>query len=161
MGLDFTIYAKRKNAEFNEDGFPVNEDDLVELAYGRKSWELVRALKIDYNLDGFFYPVEKENWDELMKTISNLIIDTGAQFGEIYKAYEEEEIYMNNPDLLEDKYKRIIHRFEYFYDKAFDEGPILGYEFALGYIINFKEANPKVQEYYNKPDWEIVAEVSY
>ena len=60
-----------------------------------------------------------------------------------------------------DEHKKLIAEYELWYNKTFDDGPQLGYYFSTGYIKDFWEANEKVQEVFNDPDWEVKACVSY
>ena len=73
MGLDFTIYKKKKNETCQEAWEHFREKE-TELAYGRKSWELVYALVPDYeeyyeSEEYLDYVAEKtDTWEELLKS---------------------------------------------------------------------------------------------
>ena len=171
MGLDFTIYKKKKN-ETCADAW---ESDDYELAYGRKSWELVNALVPDYrdyyeseeHLDYVYGRkdtwedpiVTKERWDSLMKKIEPISNKLDA----ILDAFDREE---NAPDdypefVFNDEHKKLIAEYEYWYNKTFYDDPTLGYYFSAGYIKEFWEANEKVQKVFEDPDMEVRASVSY
>ena len=60
MGLDYMIYKRNKQT-----------GEETELAYGRKSWELVEELDmLPRDIDQYEYPLKKEKWLGLMKKIS-------------------------------------------------------------------------------------------
>ena len=171
MGLDFTIYKKKVNETcgeawkdinkwYNENGY--DKDCPRELAYGRKSWELVHALfpcSADYNDPENDPIVTKERWDMLMSKIS-IIADT---LDDVIRAFEIEE---NLPDdyaemVFTDTEKKFIAEYELWYNKSFGETPTLGYYFSTGYIYSFWKANEEVQKVFEDPEWELRACVSY
>jgi len=170
MGLDFTIYKKKVNEtceqawkaitnEWRESGYTT--DSKRELAYGRKSWELVYELVPDYG--NYFNSddpiISKERWDSLMNKISEI----APKLDKIWDAFIKEE---NAPaDYTEfvfgDEEKKLIAEYEYWYDKTFDVDPTLGYFFSVGYIKDFWNANSEVQKVFEDPEWEVRASVSY
>jgi hypothetical protein len=149
MGLDFTIYAKNKDE---------NVED-VELAYGRKSWELVHFLNLNSN--EFDVPVKREDWDRLieaMKPIAN-------KFEDIAEAFHK-WAYSDDIDFSEfvftDEDKKLIAEYEFWHTVNFDEAPTLDYEFSVSYMKNFWDARDEVNYYFCHPEsWEVRAEISY
>ena len=171
MGLDFTIYKKKVNETYEQAWDAINKElresgytttSERELAYGRKSWELVYELAPDYQeyFDSKEDPlVSKERWDSLMTKSSEI----APKLDKIWDAFNKEE---NAPtDYTEfvfgDEEKRLIAEYEYWYNKTFDTEPTLGYFFSVGYIKNFWDANPEVQKVFEDPKWEVRASVSY
>lgn len=170
MGLDFTIYKKKVNetceqawhattSEWRESGYTTNSER--ELAYGRKSWELVYELVPDYGdyFDSDDPIVSKERWDSLMNKLSKI----SDSFDEVREAFR---IVDNAPDdfpemVITDDVKNAIAKYELWYNMNFDQGPQLGYDFSVGYMEAFWNANEKVQEAFNDPEWEVRASVSY
>lgn len=158
MGLDFTIYWEEKDNPINweDDNFSYNDFKKHELCYGRKSWELVSALKLptDFGDDPI---VGKENWDNLIakiKPIANKLPDIADAYYHYYNdEYEVEE------DVK--KYKRLMNKYQAWYDKTFDEYPTLGYDFSVGYIQEFYNADSKVQECFSNPNLLVKASISY
>ena len=114
MGLDFTVYKKRKDKTCEETWEEINnhrrdylEDHLgdfespLELAYGRKSWELVDVLVPGFQtyekMEGWVDPpVEKESWDRLMKMIEPI----GDKLDDIIKHSTELGVYEIIPTIM-------------------------------------------------------------
>ena len=149
MGLDFMIY--KRNKETGEE---------TEMAYGRKSWELVEELGVmPTSIDEYMIPLKKEKWIDLMEKLSAL----APYFEEIAEAYrryyltpeDEEELVLTRRDKL------LMKTYEYWYDSNFDIGPQLGYEFSVGYMWNFWEAADAVLEALDDDNYEVYAIVSY
>lgn len=170
MGLDFTIYKKKVNEtceqawkaitnEWRESGYTTTSER--ELAYGRKSWELVQELVPDYGdyFDSDDPIISKERWDSLMNKISEI----GPKLDKIWDAFNKEEKAPNDyPEFIfGDEEKKLIAEYEYWYDKTFDVDPTLGYFFSVGYIMDFWNANDRVQKVFEDPEWEVRASVSY
>jgi hypothetical protein len=162
MGLDFSIYAKN------------HEGEDIELAYGRKSWELVYALVPDYDEYGYNSegrwvdpPVTLERWDSLMKKLEKI----GPKLDEIYDAYRglnnwpDDWVDRENmtPKMRElfDKQCDLCFEYEMWYNQNFDTAPTLGYDFSVFYMKTFYEADKEVRKYLNDPNWEVYAVVSY
>ena len=155
MGLDFSLYKKRKYIS-PEDfyNYSNNCTDDIELAYGRKSWELVEALcnGTDNQV------ITKERWDALMKDIepiANKLDDISEAFEHYYDQRDNSELIFTNLD------EHLVAEYEKWYDETFGCVPYLGYDFSVGYIKNFWDANKKVQEVFKDPEYEVFAEVSY
>jgi len=164
MGLDFGIYYKKKN-----EAIPDWETDYNayyewmnkhELCYGRKSWELVHALRLPID-DGEDPIVEKEYWDELIASMKTFLGDNDSSYFDIIRddycaidKYHEMDVDVP-PDIL----NRVV-QYEVWYDKTFDETPHLGYDFALGYLAEFYKADEQIQKYFND-EYEVRAYVSY
>lgn len=145
MGLDFTVYSVKKGSK-----------EEHKLAYGRKSWELVSYLKCDPK--EYRTELRKEDWVHLMANISLI----APRFKEFNKAadilfWSEKEYDEKTVALAEKSYLDFCD----WYDKIFDEGPTLGYDFALGYIENFWEADTAVREALDDKDTTIYMEASW
>lgn len=154
MGLDFMLY-KRKIVNSGEE--PEYKDDS-ELAYGRKSWELVRELIPNINED-YKAVVTLESWDRLMKKLEPV----GDKLEAIWDAFEREE---NAPDdypefVFTKEHKKLIAEYEYWYNKTFNDTPTLGYFFSVGYMLSFWEAKDEVRKYIEDPEYEVIALASY
>lgn len=156
MGLDFGVYAKKQGEE------------PIELAYGRKSWELVYALVPDY--DDFINDdptITIERWDALMEKLNKI----GPKLDEIYNAYHEldnwPDDWVNRENMtpkmrdLFDKNCDLCFEYEIWYNRNFDTSPTLGYDFSVGYMLNFWEADKEVRKYLEDPEYEVKAYVSY
>lgn len=174
MGLDFTIYKKKKNETCKEAWEHFREEE-TELAYGRKSWELVYALVPDFQK---YYESEeyldcvcnekdtredpivtKERWDSLIKKMEPI----GDKLEAILDAFDREE---NAPAdyqefVFNDEHKKLIAEYKYWYNRTFGSTPTLGYDFSAGYMKEFWDANDKVQEVFADPELEVRASVSY
>ena len=154
MGLDFMLY-KRKIVNPDEKS-EYSDDD--ELAYGRKSWELVRELIPDINED-YKAVVTLESWNRLMKKLEPI----GDKLEAIWDAFEREE---NAPDdypefVFTKEHKKLIAEYEYWYNKTFNDTPTLGYFFSVGYMLSFWEARDEVRKYIEDPEYEVIALASY
>ena len=167
MGLDFTLYKKRVNETCKEAWEHFRENE-IELAYGRKSWELVYALVPDFqeytekafSEDFWEDPiVTKKRWDSLIKKMEPI----GDKLETILDAFNREE---NAPEdypefVFTDEHKKLIAEYEYWYNRTFNDSPTLGYYFSVSYMKNFWNANDRVQEVFADPEWEVRASVSY
>ena len=160
MGLDFGIYYKKKTEEMPKESDWSEWMDNHELCYGRKSFELVHYLNLPSNGDDPV--VNKKDWDRLITALNKLLkgksIDYFDTLREEYRLIDKYEQYDKDipPHILED-----VLTFESWYDTIFDETPTLGYEFALGYIKEFYEANNEIQKYFNNDEYEVKAYISY
>ena len=92
MGLDFSLYKKRKDMSVDElfnliDTMTYGEfEKEYELAYGRKAWELVYALATKEDIDNGGGILQKEAWDQLMLTMKPI----GKKLRKIIDAYHHE-----------------------------------------------------------------------
>ena len=149
MGLDFGLVKKRK-----EDPIEIIfKNDTEELAYGRKSWELVYKLASREDIDNGYGILKKENWESLMKDIDPI----GDLLSRMYDAFDHEDY----PELFTDEDKKLIAQYEHWYDRTFNTPPILGYQFSVSYIKEFYDAKDKVREIFNDPDYEVGMYISY
>ena len=150
MGLDFGVYAKKQG------------EKPIELAYGRKSWELVYALVPDY--DDFINDdptITIERWDALMEKLNKI----GPKLEDIQEAYYDLDNWPNyhTPD-LDKKYNELVElcaEYEMWYNKSFECEPYLGYYFSVSYMLNFWIADAEVRKYLEDPEYEVKAYVSY
>lgn len=152
MGLDFYVYWSKRNAE-NENDWKNNR-----LAYGRKCWELVRALNCDCRLEQP-QEVKLEDWNRLMKEIEEI-----AYKFPFYTEAADVLFWSDEPYYTKEQEEICCHIFEEFinwHEKTFDESPMLGFDFALCYIRAFWEANKTVQEAFADPDKIVYMEASY
>ena len=168
MGLDFELYKKKKeqNIEefFNEDYSVVND---ASLAYGRKSWELVRKLATNEDVNECYGILTKEKWESLMKDMDPI----GDLLPEINEAYNHYDYYLDHCDdedgldtaniIFTKKDKKLIAQYQYWYDRTFDDSPSLGYDFSVGYMHDFYSAKDKVREVLDDPDYEVLMSISY
>lgn len=105
MGLDISFRFRRMNAEpIGEDwGRPVyKEEDVYQCSTsfcGRSAFACVREWVGDDRY-GTFIPLDDENFDTFVKTISNAFTNEEVEFNEtdIFEALDEQEI--NNFSLL-------------------------------------------------------------
>ena len=149
MGLDFTIYARNKNGNVRD----------VELAYGRKSWELVHFLRL--NEEDFDVEVEKEKWYALIEAIRPIADKLDDIANAFHLWYSIDGIDFGEY-LFTEEHKKLIAEYEFWYDKTFDTDPTLGYDFSVGYMKAFWDARDEVNYYFCHPEtWEVRAEISY
>ena len=149
MGLDYMIYKRNKQT-----------GEETELAYGRKSWELVEELDmLPRDIDQYEYPLKKERWLGLMKKIST-IAPYLEKIADAYHKYywcddEEDEIILTKEE------KRLMKCYEYWFDNNFSQGPQLGYDFSVGYMLSFWEAAGPVLEALDDENYEVYGVVSF
>lgn len=167
MGLDFSLYKKRKDISI-EDFFN-SADDKDELAYGRKSWELVYKLATNEDINNCCGILTSERWEDLMVAIDPI----GDLLENIFIAYDHYDFYMDhyedeNKDIIDkgsliftEEDKKLIAQYEYWYDKTFDNSPVLGYHFSVSYMKNFYDAKEKVRDVLKDPDYEVAMIISY
>ena len=154
MGLDFYVVAMRKDhIKYFDDGekrYWCKED--LELAYGRKSWELVHTLGCPV-YDPCAGDLTLDAWIDLQEKLANI----GPWLEEIRTAFEAEDKQYDTP-----RYKDLRDKYYEWYDNSFpDETPQLGYDFSVGYMITFWEAADEVLKYLEDPDWEVWMLASY
>jgi len=167
MGLDYSICKKRKDQSI-EDFFK-NYDSSCELAYGRKSWDLVGRLATEGEIENSYGILRKDSWEALMKDMDPI----GDLLPKIKEAYSHYDFYL---DHLEDKDrdiidksniiftkedKKLIAQFEYWYDRTFDQPPTLGYDWAAGYLDNFYKVKDQVRELLDDPEYEVAQVISW
>lgn len=155
MGLDFGLVKKRK-----EDPIEVILGDNVnELAYGRKSWELVYKLASAEDIDNGYGILKRENWESLMRDLDPV----GDLLQQIWDAFDHEE---NAPKdypeyIFTEEDKKLIAQYEYWYDRTFSESPVLGYQFSVSYMKEFYDAKSAVRAVLDDPDYEVGMYISY
>ena len=145
MGLDFMVYVAEKGAISHTDDDQAWSyiDNLKEVAYGRKSWEVVHALNVDVNKT--YSTIEKEDWDKLIGALCSVEwLIRKAQ--ELYLEWYDDE---GNEELWTDL-SRYLYVYGEWHDEFFDEGPTLGYDFSLGYMISMLDADAAVQQAYKE-----------
>ena len=153
MGLDFTLYRKRKDMSISKFyKRPWEDIEKDELAYGRKSWELVNMLATNNDVDEGYGILQKEAWDNLMKHMAPI----GDQLEDIIKAYEHFEYTIPGFVSAED-----TSDFEYWYRTTFECEPRLGYSFAANYLKNFWDARNKIEAVLNDSENEVLMIISY
>lgn len=157
MGLDFTLYKKKKNEEFDYN----HEDDYPALAYGRKSWELVRALATTEDINRGWGILRKSYWDALLSYMNPI----GDKLEMIQEAFAHED---NAPEdypefIFTTEDKKLIAEYEYWYKRTFDDYPDLGYQFSVGYMLSFWRARNLINEILNDPnsEYEVYMCISY
>ena len=152
MGLDFYLWwIKKSDGPVREQmrNWKLEDLDLHELAYGRKSWELVLFLGCPTS-DDCVGELQLETWVDLMERLSWISpyldeIREAICFGGIPQKREEE----------------LMNLYQEWYDKNFDEYPTLGYDFSTGYMQTFWEAADTVLQYLEDPDYEVWMEANY
>lgn len=168
MGLDFSLYKKKKCLSIDDFyDSPINDED--ELAYGRKSWELVSKLATNEDVNNGYGILTSDNWENLMRLMDPI----GDLLEKISEAYNHYEYYLNHKDDddrdIIDKAgiiftaidKELITQYEYWYDKTFNVNPVLGYEFSVGYMQDFYNAKDRVREVLKNPDYEVLMIISF
>ena len=160
MGLDFTLFwIKKSEGDISTQYFNrwnYEDDEKHTLAYARKGWELVYALKGDVR-NGGFCQLKLENWIDLMEKLSSI----GPFLEEIWDAYYTLD---NVDDEDIDKYPRenqLINAYMRWYNKNFNDAPQLGYQFSVGYMLNFWNAADEVIKYLEDPEYEVWMDVDY
>lgn len=163
MGLDFSLYKKRKDQTIDE---LLNSDNIEELAYGRKSWELVKKLATNEDVNEGYGVLTKESWESLMREMDHI----GDLLPEINEAYNHYDYYLNHYDdegldianmLFTYEDKKLMARYQYWYDMTFGETPVLGYDFSVGYMQSFYYAKDEVREVLEDPNYEVLMSISY
>lgn len=153
MGLDFSLYEFRK-----ADGPAIEQCkqadswqffEAHELAYGRKAWELVHALGCSTQGD-CFTELTIDNWINLMEKLGQI----GPYLEDIAQAYQKD-----NPTVRDEI---LMKMYEDWHKKTFDgEYPQLGYDFSVGYIMNFWTAGDRVIDYLENPEYEVWMNANY
>lgn len=167
MGLDLHFYWKKKS-ETMEDIDKLMYDDFDkfleerELFYGRKAWEIVSFLKLE---DGL--PIDKERFLELKSALNKLFPEDLHQdyldscINNIEHAYRALDKCMEYGFEVPSKYVEAIVDYEVWYDSTFDEPPVLGYEFSLGYMAKLFANREKILKYIDSDEYEVIAIVSF
>ena len=163
MGLDFELYKLRKGETMNDLWNMSYEDrEKRSLAYARKGWELVYALRCNTSGD-CISRLKLEDWVDLMDKMAPI----GDYFNDICDAYRTIDAVEDNYDTLAElraaypKETKLVETYRIWYDKTFDTPPTLGYEFSVGYMLAFWEAADEVLKYLEDPDWEVWMVASY
>lgn len=171
MGLDFFGIAI-KRSEIEKYGSAKAAIDCLcndyglwqarEVFYARKGWELVDALNCDTE-DECCSELKLEDWVNLMDKMAPI----GDYFNDIIDAYRKtdaiEEDYSTAEELRAayPREMKLIETYRIWYDETFDMPPITGYEFSVGYMLDFWEAADEVLKYLEDPDWEVWMVASY
>ena len=158
MGLDFSIYWEEKDNPINwdDDNFSYEDFKKHQLCYGRKSWELVHYLNLpvdDFDNDP---ELKKEDWLRLMEAMEKI----GPKFEQIWEAYGKESYYEEHGGVPRD-IQDLIVEYEFWYDHTFVTDPVLGYEFSVGYMLDFYNAKDEVLKYLDDDRYVVRASISY
>lgn len=163
MGLDFSLYKLRKGETMDDLwNMPYEDREKRSLAYARKGWELVYALHCDTSGD-CISRLKLEDWVDLMDKMAQI----GDYFNDIWDAYHTIDAIEDDYDTLAElraaypREMKLIETYRIWYNKTFDIPPTLGYEFSVGYMLDFWEAADKVLKYLEDPDWEVWMIASY
>lgn len=168
MGLDFTLYKKRKE-QSKDEFFEDNDYDKFELAYGRKSWELVYKLATSSDIQNSYGILSEDRWESLMRDMDPI----GDLLPRLKEAYSHYDYYLNHYDdgdidiidkanlIFTNDDKKLIAQYEYWYEKTFDDTPTLGFDFSVGYMKSFYEAKDIIREILKDPDYEVLMSISY
>ena len=141
MGLDLSLVAVPHGKETNWSN--CSDDDTVEVAYGRKAWEICHWFHAS---EGDCYRrVTLEEWNSFIELFKPI----GKKLDSIWDAFYKFE---NMPDdfgeyLLTDEDKHLIAEYEFWYDTTWNDSPTLGYFFSVGYMRDFWEADEMVRDY--------------
>lgn len=156
MGLDLTLYAAPAI-----DDIDINKtDELVELAYGRKTWFIWDYFK---NLnstimveDGQVLVIPKEAWESFIE-----ILTQNQQRIFNYLDFKANTEYATTTEefLLLEQIRESL--FQQWYDDTFDTTPTLGYEWDARAMLRWLEANFEVRKYLNDPSYILLLEASY
>ena len=165
MGLDFTLYKKKKGlsvGQFYDQMDHMSWEEVVktyELAYGRKSWELVYVLSTRQDVNEGYGVLKEGKWESLMRKLEPI----GDMLESIALAFNHQEHQPEDyPELIftvDDK--NLIANYEYWYNHTFMESPHLGYQFSVSYMKSFWDARDKVREVLKDPDYEVLMSISY
>lgn len=155
MGLDFMVYkVKRNSIDINDaDKAWKATENAEELAYGRKSWEIVDYLKVDTQKT--YSRISKADWDALIKHIKQI-------------EFVARKLHAFNIDEMDDddeeanmEYNTLLGAYEIWHRSVFDSYPTLGYDFSVAYVLNFLDADAKAQEAFADEDSEVWGFASY
>ena len=149
MGLDFMVYKRNKQT-----------GEVSELAYGRKSWELVHALNaMPQDPEEYEVPLDKECWIDLMEKISAI----APYLEDIFLAYRKYEYCSDDEEelVLTRRDKQLMRTYAYWHDSNFDEYPQLGYDWSVGYMLSFWEAADAVLDALEDDNYEVYTVASY
>lgn len=139
MGLDLTLVASKKELTWDN----LEDEDTVELAYGRKAWEICHWF--DASADPDYRSISLEKWNEFIELLKPI----GDKLDAIWDAFYR---FDNLPDdfsdyLLIDEDKRLIAEYKFWYNATWNDTPTLGYLFSVGYMKEFWEADARVRDY--------------
>ena len=87
-----------------------------------------------------------ENWINLQEKLAAI----GPSLNRIWEAYHAE---LDDRATAYDEH--LMKQYEKWYDENFDEYPMLGYDFSVGYMEAFWEAGDKVLKYLEDHNWEV------
>lgn len=156
MGLDLTLYAAPA-----VDDIDINKtDELVELAYGRKTWFIWDYFKnLDNTImveDNQVLVVPKEAWENFIG-----ILARNRQRIFDYLIFKENMAHATPTEesLLQEQVNESL--FQQWYDDTFDATPTLGYEWDARAMLRWLEASFKVRKYLNDPSYILLLEASY
>lgn len=149
MGLDLILESKNKKY--------YGDDDWHELAYGRKTWDIADFFR-DRNEpieDDWLYYVTRESWDAFIAVVNRYATDPVFlnAFNHI-KHYNDSE---TGAEPTEAEYNQLHALLEDITPEWYAQ---LGVEWETRAIIRWYNANPIVQDAFNRND-EIRLVVSY
>lgn len=152
MGLDFMVYKVKRNSIDAEDADQAwgAIETLKELAYGRKSWELVQYLNVD--VEQTYSRIDKKDWDSLIANLKQVefLIRRLNEFD--YDKLDEDE---------EADYEALLQAYAVWHSSVFDRPPYLSYDFSVGYMLNFLDADVEIQKAFADEDSEVWGFASY
>ena len=156
MGLDFYVVKVQKGYQENIEkvihDWSYEKFHENELAYGRKSWELVYELQCDTH-NSCISELTLENWINLQEKLAPI----GPSLEEIQTAFRAEDETYDTP-----QYNYLRKQYYKWYDLSFPDGtPQLGYDFSVSYMRTFWEAADKVLKYLEDPNYEVWMIASY
>lgn len=166
MGLDLSLHILNSVADFVNGRNYEDEtlwDDINELendCYGRKTWGIYYLLRDRENPlfvgQDSLYKVTKETWDNFVATVSSATDNTEDIRHAIclVNSWEYSEPPYDNVDWTEDEdlpqeVYEAYHLVEAFCDSIQNVNPTLGYAWDARAILDWYEANDKIQAAFN------------
>lgn len=81
----------------------------------------------------------------------------GDSLQQIWDAFDHEDY----PGIFTEDDKKLVSQYEYWYDRTFNESPVLGYQFSVSYMKEFYDAKSTVRAVLDDPDYEVGMYISY
>jgi len=134
MGLDLYIYKVNKSVEPTWENINYDNENCEEIAYARKAWEVCNFFGAA-NAKNQMVKITIDSWAEFVDKLAPI----GIYLEEIWDAYYK---YEHTPvdfpeEVLTKREKQLIATYELWYDENWDDWPMLGYFFSVGYMLEF------------------------
>lgn len=158
MGLDLMLYKAKPGYDIEQVAYyDENESDyLVELAYGRKAWEICDWFGAA-NGNGYTV-ISPEDWYNFIKKFEGM----GDKLDAVDDAFNRQyNAPVDYPEFVfTDEHKKLIAEYEYWYNCAWNDDPTLGYDFSVGYMKAFYQADAAVRKAWEE-GWDVILVASY